>query len=95
VTESAAHSQRAPAPDGAASARVQLLGRQGCHLCDVAREVVATVTAAAGETFVEVDIDDDPALRERYTDLVPVVLIDGVEHAHWRVDAGQLRAALS
>jgi glutaredoxin len=95
VTESADLSPRASAPDGAASARVQLLGRQGCHLCDVAKEVVAGVTAAAGETFVEVDIDDDPALRERYTDLVPVVLVDGVEHAHWRVDPGRLRAALS
>jgi hypothetical protein len=95
VTESADLSPHASAPDGAAPARVQLLGRQGCHLCDVAKEVVARVTAAAGETFVEVDIDDDPALRERYTGLVPVVLVDGVEHAHWRVDAGQLRAALS
>jgi hypothetical protein len=48
------------------SARVTLVGKPGCHLCDDARAVVAAVTAELGETYEEVSILDDPALHERY-----------------------------
>ncbi len=74
--------------------RIQILGRAGCHLCDVARDVVELVAAETGTGFVEVDIDADPWLKARYGDYVPVVLVDGVEHSHWRVDAARLRASL-
>lgn len=85
---------RHPTGRGPADARIRLLGRAGCHLCDVARDVVEVVARESGTRFVEVDVDDDPGLGERYGDLVPVVLVDGVEHSHWRVDADELRAAL-
>lgn len=75
-------------------AHVQLLGRSGCHLCDVAKDVVLRVAAQAGAVVEEVDVDTRPDLRARYSDLVPVVLVDGVEHARWRVDEARLRAAL-
>ena len=75
--------------------RVRLIGRAGCHLCDDARQVVADVTAALGEGFDEVSIDDDPRLRERYAELIPVVLVDGRQHDYWRVDPERLRAALA
>ena len=38
------------------SARVRLLSKPGCHLCDDARLVVASVCAELGETYDEVDI---------------------------------------
>ena len=76
------------------TARVVLYGRPGCHLCEVAREVVARVCAEEGEEFVEVDIDDDPALQDRYGEEIPVTLVDGRQHDFWRVDEGRLRAAL-
>ena len=37
-----------------AAARVQLLVRASCHLCDDAREVVSAVCAEAGERWVEI-----------------------------------------
>jgi hypothetical protein len=74
--------------------QVTLLTRVGCHLCDDARAVVMAVTAAAGAGWTESDVDADPDLRAEYGDLVPVVLIDGAEHAHFRVDRERLRAAL-
>jgi hypothetical protein len=37
--------------------RVVLYTRAGCHLCEEARVVVAEVCAAAGEAWVEVDIE--------------------------------------
>ncbi len=74
--------------------RVRLYGRPGCHLCDVAREVVAAVCAELGEEFDEVSVDDDPALRERFGEEVPVTFVDGRQHDFWRVDPQRLRAAL-
>lgn len=74
--------------------RVTLYSRSGCHLCDVAREVVERVCADLGEQYVEVDVDGDPQLRERFTDEVPVTFVDGRQHDFWRVDESRLRAAL-
>ena len=54
------------------SARVTLYSRPGCHLCDDARAVVEAVCAELGERFEEVSIDDDPALRERFGEEIPV-----------------------
>jgi hypothetical protein len=76
------------------TARVVLIGKPGCHLCDDAREVVARVTAERGETFTELSILDDPDLRERYWEQIPVTLVDGAPHDFWRVDEARLRAAL-
>jgi hypothetical protein len=78
-----------------AAPRVVLVGRQGCHLCDEARDVVRRVTSETGTSWVEWDVDDDPELRRAYSDQVPVVLVDGEQHDFWRVDEHRLRAALS
>ena len=78
-----------------ASPRITLIGRSGCHLCDVAREVVRTVAQDTGAGWVELDVDADPALLARWSDEVPVTLIDGQPHDYWRVDEARLRAALA
>lgn len=74
-----------------------LISKPDCHLCDVAREIVDLVVSELPESDVEVaevSILDDPALYEAWWEKIPVVLIDDRLHAHWRVDAGRLRAAL-
>lgn len=71
-----------------------LLTRDDCHLCDDAREVVRGAAAVTGAGWSEQDVDTDPELRAEYGDRVPVVLIDGVEHGWFRIDAARLRAAL-
>ncbi|MFV0252876.1 MAG: glutaredoxin family protein [Beutenbergiaceae bacterium] len=76
------------------SMRVQLFGRAGCHLCDIARVVVGQESERAGVQWQEIDIDSDPDLQRRYGELVPVVLVDGEQIGYWRIDAGDLRAAL-
>jgi hypothetical protein len=75
-----------------------LIGKPDCHLCDVAREVVETVVADLPEDAVEVEelsIADDPALYAAWWEKIPVVLIDGELHGHWRVSPDRLRAALN
>jgi glutaredoxin len=76
------------------SARIRLLSKPGCHLCDDARAVVEAVAAETGETVEEVDITTDPALHSQWADEIPVVFVDGRQHAFWRVDAERLRHAL-
>ena len=47
------------------TARVQLIGKPGCHLCDQARRVLAPVCAEASEPWEELSILDDPSLADR------------------------------
>lgn len=76
-------------------ARVRLLSKPGCHLCDDARVVVASVCAELGETYDEVDITQESELLTRYGEQIPVTLVDGAQHDYWRVDASRLRQALT
>lgn len=79
----------------APGARVSVIGREGCHLCVVALEVVRRVAAETGADVEVVDIDEHPDLLARYADEIPVTFVDGAQHDYWRVDEGRLRAALS
>ena len=74
--------------------RVQLLTREGCHLCLVAAETLTRVAAEAGLGVELVDVDGDVELRAEYGDRVPVVLLDGREHSHFTVDVPRLRRDL-
>ena len=75
--------------------RITLLGKPGCHLCADAREIIARVAGELGVPWEEVDINSSDELRERYWEMIPVTLIDGVQHDFWRVDENRLRAALN
>jgi glutaredoxin len=75
-------------------ARLQLLRRAGCHLCDVAAETLTRIGAEAGLTPEAVDVDLDPDLQAEYGDRVPVVLLDGREHSYFTVDVPRLRTDL-
>lgn len=73
---------------------VTLLSRPGCHLCDEARAVIARVTAELGVSWAERDITRSGDDLRAYRDLIPVTLIDGVQHDFWRVSEERLRQAL-
>lgn len=75
-------------------ARVVVLVRQGCHLCDDAIAVIESVCRERGVAWQAVDVDTDPALRSEYTDHVPVTFVDGRRHSLWFVEAGHLADAL-
>jgi hypothetical protein len=75
-------------------ARITLIGKPGCHLCDDARVVIERVAADTGAGWQELSILDDEGLREQYAELIPVVLVDGEQHDFYRVDESRLRAAL-
>jgi hypothetical protein len=80
------------------SARLTLIGKPECHLCDDARAVITSVVAelrpGASIALDELSILDDDVLNARYWDEIPVVLINDQVHTIWRVDAQRLRTAL-
>jgi glutaredoxin len=77
------------------TARIRLLSKPGCHLCDDARAAVSAVCAELGESFEEVDISTDPTLVEEYGEQIPVTFVDGRRHDFWHVDPDRLRRALA
>ena len=75
--------------------RLQLLTRQGCHLCEEAATTLAEVATQAGlDEPVWIDVDADPDLQAEFGDRVPVVLLDGEEHSYFSVDVPRLRRDL-
>ena len=75
--------------------QIQLLVREGCHLCQAARETVAEVTGRLHMEFSELDIDQDPQLLAKHHEEVPVLLIDGEVRDFWYIDAQRLERLLS
>ena len=84
-----------------AALQITLIGRQGCHLCEEAQNILAGVIArfAAENPLIEYDIDDvdvdsDLELRDKYSDEVPVLLINDQQVAFLRFDAERIYARL-
>ena len=73
---------------------VALYGREGCCLCDQAREILMRVRVRHPFDFDERDIDADDSLLRVYLERIPVVTIDGVEVFELFVDEAELERRL-
>jgi hypothetical protein len=74
---------------------LSIVGKDDCHLCDDAKDVIGQVLVEFPEVVTEeVTIGDNPLWADIYGERIPVILINGVEHAQWRVDAQKLTDAL-
>jgi glutaredoxin len=76
------------------TAHVVLFTRDGCCLCDDAREVLLRVRAQKSFAFEERDIESDEGTLRAYLERIPVVTIDGVEAFELFVDEVELRERL-
>ncbi|MDX6694269.1 MAG: hypothetical protein QOF02_1872 [Blastocatellia bacterium] len=75
-------------------AQVRLYTRPGCHLCEEAKAAMLAADCADAYELEEVNIDDDPALRESYGLKIPVITINGSEAFIYRLDAAEFRQRL-
>lgn len=67
----------------------------GCHLCELAEEVVAkTVSAGADIDLILVDIATSDDLMGRYGWTIPV-LTNGASELNWPFDVAKLQAWLA
>jgi glutaredoxin len=76
--------------------RVVLYTRDGCCLCEEAKEVLVRVIDNGNPAFAleERDIEADERLLRAYLERIPVVTIDGEEVFEFHVDESELRRRL-
>ncbi|WP_239437220.1 glutaredoxin family protein [Arthrobacter alpinus] len=74
---------------------LELVTKDGCHLCEDAVAVVSDVASELGLSWHEIRIDGDAELTDRYGEEVPVVLVDGVQRDFWQIDPVRLRGILA
>jgi hypothetical protein len=77
------------------SREVMLYTRRVCGLCDETAEELRHLRDELRFTLTEFNVDADPALREQYNDIVPVVTVGGQVIAHAPIDPAELRVALT
>lgn len=75
-------------------AHVILYTRPGCHLCEEAKREMLAADCGGEYTLEEVNIETDPALRERYGREIPVVLINNVKAFKYRLTADDFKRKL-
>lgn len=71
-------------------ARVVVLSRADCCLCDEALAAVEEARREVPFTLEVRDVDEDPALAALYGEEVPVVLVDGRKAFKYRVESRRL-----
>ncbi|KQV52140.1 glutaredoxin family protein [Massilia sp. Root335] len=78
--------------------RFTLYSRSYCHLCDDMLAALQAFMARQGQAYTVdvVDVDADPALVNRFDELVPVLAGDpaGTEICHYFLDEAALRRHL-
>jgi glutaredoxin len=74
-----------------------LITRQGCHLCEEAANDLAKVVAMFSAlnpdkpyTVELVDVDSSEDLRAKYSDEVPVLLLNGQQIAFFQIDVDRV-----
>jgi glutaredoxin len=78
-----------------------MVSRSGCHLCDEAEDALARVIArfsaeypSVGYQVERLDVDQDQELLAKYSDEVPVLLLNGRQLAFWRIDEERVFSAM-
>ena len=61
----------------ASRARLRLLSRPGCHLCEAMRREVDQILGGAPRDWEVVDVDSDPALAAEFGEAIPVLFVNG------------------
>ena len=79
------------------SVEVVLYGAPGCHLCDVATQVLERQRELIGFDLELIDISADQQLEARYREEIPVVYVAGRKAFKYRVEPLELarRVALA
>ena len=66
--------------------KVTVYSRTGCHLCEIAIDLINSVKGSDNFSLEIKLIDNDSELQKEYGEQVPVILIDEKVHDYWRVD---------
>lgn len=72
-------------------AQVRLYTRPGCHLCEEMLREMLAADCADEYLLEEINIDDDPALKESYGLKIPLLTINGKTAFKYRLTAAEFR----
>ena len=80
-----------------------LFTKPGCHLCEEAKKAIELVMFEFSKEnsdvvqieLTELNILEDEALKNQYSEEIPVLQINGATHAYWKIDSERLLAALN
>ncbi len=75
--------------------RFLLYSRPGCGLCEELLSELAALPSAAEIPVEVLDVDREPAARERYGHKIPVLFLDGELVCHGRLDPEEVLKALA
>ncbi|MET0501690.1 MAG: glutaredoxin family protein [Candidatus Binatia bacterium] len=73
---------------------LQLYTRKDCCLCEEMKRVLDEVATRIPFVLEEIDVDSSAELRQKYSDEVPVLLIDGRKAFKYRLTARELQQRL-
>lgn len=75
--------------------KVTVYSRSGCHLCEVAIDLINSVKFEIKFSLEIKLIDNNSELEKEYGEQVPVILIDEKVHDYWRVDLARFTKAIN
>jgi len=75
--------------------KVTVYSRTGCHLCEIAIDLINSVKGSDNFSLEIKLIDNDSELQKEYGEQVPVILIDEKVHDYWRVDLIRFNKAIN
>lgn len=73
---------------------IVLYSREGCHLCEHARDVIVSLQKEFPLSLTEIDIDETRSLKKKYGLKIPVVAINGRVVFESKIDTDQLKSYL-
>jgi glutaredoxin len=74
---------------------ITLYTKEGCHLCENAKEALLELEDDFEMTLEEIDITTDSALFEKYKWTIPVMVVDNQIILESRIDARKIYRALA
>ena len=75
--------------------RVVIYSREGCGLCETAKQVLLAERERTSFELEEIDVEGNDHLEMEYGIRIPVVIVDGVELFEIVVDPDALARALA
>lgn len=73
---------------------VVLYGRPKCCLCDEAEKMLGDLRSEFGFVLTKINIDDDPALSQKYGLQIPVITFNNAHRLSLRITPERLRRSL-
>ena len=70
--------------------RLTIYSGPNCHLCEQAKAILYPVLTEKGWELVEVNIQDDERLKEKYGIRIPVVALANGDEKGWPFTAAQI-----